>query len=157
MASLGHGILSSKESMLEISYSSSVDCGKNVHKKKLEKKRWEVKIKLSHYTPRKAEEALIIPEVSTSTRKITLEEIYLNLDVIHVMKKDTLQETILKAKIALTRRRETREDIMLMLQRMMNIPQRESDKKVMILQVLKNMFLFLLSWETSHMEAMIGL
>ena len=34
---------------------------------------------------------------------------------------------------------ETREDIMLMLQRMMNLPQRESDKKVMILQVMKNM------------------
>ena len=36
--------------------------------------------------------------------------------------------------------RETREDIMIMLQRMMNLPQRESDKKVMVLQVMKNMF-----------------
>ena len=36
-----------------------------------------------------------------------------------------------KKKVALTRRRETREDIMLMLQRMMNLPQRESNKKVM--------------------------
>ena len=42
-------------------------------------------------------------------------------------------------KIALTRRRETREDIMLMLQKVMNLPQRESSKKVMILQVMKNM------------------
>ena len=41
-------------------------------------------------------------------------------------------------KISLTRRRETKEDIMLMLQRMMNLPQRESDNKV-ILQVMKNM------------------
>ena len=38
------------------------------------------------------------------------------------------------------KRRETREDIMLMLQRMMNLPQRETDKTVMILQVMKNMF-----------------
>ena len=53
--------------------------------------------------------------------------------------------------ISLTRRKETREDIMLMLQRMMNLPQRESNKKVM-----KNMFLFLLSRELSHMKAMIG-
>ena len=39
-----------------------------------------------------------------------------------------------------TRRRETREDIMLILERMMNVSQRESNKKVMILQVMKNMF-----------------
>ena len=38
------------------------------------------------------------------------------------------------------RKRETREDIMLMLQRMMNLPQRVSSKKVIILQVMKNMF-----------------
>ena len=97
-----------------------------------------MKIKLSQYTSRKEKETLITPKVSTSTSKITLEEIYLNLDVIHVMKNDTLQETVLKAKIALTRR-ETREDIMLMLQRMLNLPQRESEKKVMISQVMKNM------------------
>ena len=45
-----------------------------------------------------------------------------------------------RKKIALTRRRETREDIMLMLQRMMNLPKRELNKKVMIIQVKKNMF-----------------
>ena len=33
----------------------------------------------------------------------------------------------------------------------------ESNKKVMILQVMKNMFVFLPSREVSHMEAMIGL
>ena len=100
-------------------------------------------IKISQYTPRKAKETFITPKLSTSTRKITLgdlTEIYLNLDAIHVMKEDTLPEIVLETKMALTRRREIREDIMLMLQRMMNLPQRESDKKVMILQVKKNMF-----------------
>ena len=48
------------------------------------------------------------------------------------MREDTIPESVLETKMALTRRRETREDIMLMLQRMMNLPQRESDKKVMI-------------------------
>ena len=37
------------------------------------------------------------------------------------------------------KKRETREDVMLMLQRMMNLPQRESDKKGTILQVVNNM------------------
>ena len=55
------------------------------------------------------------------------------------MKEDILLETILETKLALTRRRETREDIMLMLQKMMNLPQRETSKKVTILQVMKNM------------------
>ena len=56
------------------------------------------------------------------------------------MKEDTLQEIVPRIRIALTRRKEIREYIMLMLQRMMNLPQRESNKKVMILQVIKNMF-----------------
>ena len=56
------------------------------------------------------------------------------------MKDDTLLYIFLEIKVALTRRRETREDIILMLQRMMNLPQRELDKIVMILQVMKNMF-----------------
>ena len=72
-------------------------------------------------------------------------------------KDDTLLDIVLETKMALTRRRETREDIMLMLQRMMNLPQRESNKKVIILQVMKNMFRFSISWELSHMEAMIVL
>ena len=47
------------------------------------------------------------------------------------MKEDTLLEIVLETKLALTRIRETREDIMLMLQRMMNLPQREPYKTVM--------------------------
>ena len=50
------------------------------------------------------------------------------------MKEVTLPKIVLETKIALTRIRETREDIMLMLQKMMNLPQRESNKKVIILQ-----------------------
>ena len=65
-----------------------------------------------------------------------------------------MQKIVLKDKI---RKRATKKDIMLMLQKMMNPPKRESSKKVMILQVMKNMFLFPLSRETSHMEEMIGL
>ena len=56
------------------------------------------------------------------------------------MRKDTSPDSVPETKVALTRNRETREDIMLMLQRMMNLPQRELDKIVMILQVMKNMF-----------------
>ena len=91
-------------------------------------------VKLSQYTPRKAEETFITPKVSILTRKVTQEnqaEIYLNLDVLLVMREDTMPEIVLGIETALIRRRETREDIMLMLQRMMNLPQRESDKKVM--------------------------
>ena len=97
-----------------------------------------MKIKLSRYTPRKPEEVLITPEVSPFI-KITLGKICLELDVIHVTRKDTMLDNVLETKMSLTRIRETREDIMLMLQRMMNLPQRESDMKVMIPQVMKNM------------------
>ena len=48
------------------------------------------------------------------------------------MRKDTYTNNFLKTKKTLTRKGETREDIMLMMQRMMNLPQRESDKKVTI-------------------------
>ena len=51
------------------------------------------------------------------------------------MKEETLLEIFLETKVALIIRRETREDIMIMLQRMMNLPQIESNNKVM-----KNMF-----------------
>ena len=101
-----------------------------------------MKIKLSQYTPRKAEETFITPKVSILTRKVTQEnqtEIYLNSDVLLVMRKDIIPKIVLETKMALTRRRETREYIMLMLQKMMNLPQRESSKKVMMLQVMKNM------------------
>ena len=83
-----------------------------------------------------------ITKVSTLIIGITLEilEISLSTFSIHVMKEDTLLEIVQEEKVALTRRRETREDIMLMLQRMMNLPQRETDKIVMILQMMKNTF-----------------
>ena len=51
-----------------------------------------------------------------------------------------MPKIVLEKKMALARRRETREDIMLTLKMMMNLPQRESNKKVMVLQVMKNMF-----------------
>ena len=43
-------------------------------------------------------------------------------------------------KVNSIRRRETREDIMLMLQRMMNHPRRDPNMKVKILQARMNMF-----------------
>ena len=56
------------------------------------------------------------------------------------MKEDTLQKIVLETKIYLIRGREIRKDIMIMLQKMMSLPRRESNKTVMILQVMKNMF-----------------
>ena len=121
--------------------------GRNAHKKKLEyqhkNKIWEANIKISQYTPRKEEGTIIIPKVRILTRKITLKdivEIYLKSDSIHVTREDTLPESELETKVALTRRRETKEDIMPTLQKMMNLPERESKKKVKTLQVMKNMF-----------------
>ena len=55
------------------------------------------------------------------------------------MKKDTMLKNVLRTQMSLTRRRETREDIMLMLLKMMNPLEKESSKKVMILQVMSNM------------------
>ena len=55
------------------------------------------------------------------------------------MKEDSLLEIVLETKVALTKIRETREDIMLMLQRMMNLRRREPDMKLKTLQVMKNM------------------
>ena len=55
------------------------------------------------------------------------------------MKYDTLQKTVLRTRVTLIRRG-TKEDIMLMLQRMMNHPRRDLDVKVKILQVRMNMF-----------------
>ena len=56
------------------------------------------------------------------------------------MKKDTLLEIVLRKKVVLIRIREAKEDIMLMLQRMMNHPRRDQDMKVNILQAKMNMF-----------------
>ena len=65
-------------------------------------------------------------------------------------------ENVLETKMALTGRRETRKDIMLTLERMMNLRGRESKKKKNILQAMKSVFLFLPSQELLQMEAMIG-
>ena len=56
------------------------------------------------------------------------------------MKEETLKKTNLRTRATLIRRRETREDIMLMLQRMMNLPRKKPDMKVKILPVKMNMF-----------------
>ena len=80
-----------------------------------------MKIKLPQHTPRKAEGSIIIPKVSILTLE-NIARIYINTNALHVMKEDTLQEIVPRIRIALTRRKETREDIMLMLQSMMNLP-----------------------------------
>ena len=69
-------------------------------------------IKLSEYTPRKAGQT--ITKVSILIL-INLTRIDLDSDASHVMKEDTMIETILRTKVTLTRKRETRKDIMLML------------------------------------------
>ena len=110
-----------------------------------------MKIKLSQHTPIKAKGTTIIPKVIILNRKITLKdrtEKYLNTDALHVMKENNFQKIVPRIIMDLTRRRTTKEDIMLTLQRMMNLPKRESNKKVMILQVMKNMFLFLGNYHT---------
>ena len=96
-----------------------------------------MKIKLSWYTLRKVGQT--ITKVSILIL-INLIRIVPDSDVLYVMKKDTMLKNVLRTQISLTRIRETREDIMLMLQRMMNLPQREPDKTMIILQVMKNMF-----------------
>ena len=82
------------------------------------------------------------PKGNHSHQKDTLEyltEIYLNTDALHVMIKDTLLDIVLEIRVTLTRRR-TKEDIILTLRRMMNLPERESNKKGKILQVMKSIF-----------------
>ena len=117
-----------------------------------------MKIKISQYTPREAEQT--ITKVGTLTRKIILEDltkICLKSDVIHLTRKDTMLENVVETKMACIRRREARKYIMLILQRMMNLPERNPKNKVTILQVMNNMSRFPLSRETLHMEAVIGL
>ena len=102
-----------------------------------------MKIKLSQHTARKAEGTTIIQKVSILIRKVILENpinICLESDAIHVTRKDTMLKNVLETKVALTRRREERKDIMLTLHGMMNLPRRETNKKVKILQVMNNMF-----------------
>ena len=52
------------------------------------------------------------------------------------MKEDTLQEIVLETKIDLTRGRETRKDSMLMLQKMMSLQTRESNKTVIMEEMI---------------------
>ena len=54
----------------------------------------------------------------------------------YLMRKDTMLENVLEIEMALTIRRETRKYIMLTLQRMMHLLERESKKKVKTLQVM---------------------
>ena len=77
-----------------------------------------MKIKLSHSTRRKPKGTIITPKVSIHT----VEETYLLSDATHAMRKDTSPYSVPETKVALTRRRETSEDIMLILHRMMNLP-----------------------------------
>ena len=96
-----------------------------------------MRIKLSQYNPKNSKQTII--KVSTFILE-DLTRVYLNLDALHVMKDDTMLEIVLGTKMALTRRREIRKYIMLMLQKMMSLPGRESNKTMVILQVMKNMF-----------------
>ena len=56
-------------------------------------------IRLSQFTPRKPEEVLITPKVSNSI-EVTLENIFLESDVIHVTRKDTMLENVLETKMS---------------------------------------------------------
>ena len=67
--------------------------------------------KLSQSTPRKPEGTIITPKVIIHI----LEETYLLSDATHAMRKDTYPNIVLKTKVVLTRKRETRKDIMLTL------------------------------------------
>ena len=60
-------------------------------------------------------------------------------DDIHVMRKDTSPEIVLEIEEDPTRRA-SKEDIMLTLQRMMNLPGIEPEETVKSLQAMKNMF-----------------
>ena len=56
------------------------------------------------------------------------------------MRKDTYPDTVLKTKGDLTRKGETRKDIMLTLQRMDDPSRKRVNQEVKTLQVMKNMF-----------------
>ena len=81
----------------------------------------------------------LIPQVSSlKTPKSMFDSLTKLFEGKNINYKMTLRnqlENVLGTKMSLTRIRETKEDIMLMLQRMMSLSQRESDMKV-----LKNMF-----------------
>ena len=56
------------------------------------------------------------------------------------MRNDTLPKIVPEIEVSPTIRRTSKENIILTLQRMMNLIGRESKKKVKILQVMKSMF-----------------
>ena len=103
-----------------------------------------MKIKLSQHTPGITKGSTLITRkerIITKIIKITLEdlrEIYLMSYAIHVMRNETSLEMFPELEVDPIRRRTTKEDIMLTLQRMMNLPRRESKKKVKILQVMRS-------------------
>ena len=92
-------MLSPLPSILDPPHTGNYKVGDN---KKLEKKRWEVKIKLSQYNPRRAKQ--IITEVRILIL-INLIRIDPYSDASYVMKKDTMLENVLRTKMSLTRRR----------------------------------------------------
>ena len=99
-----------------------------------------MKIKLSQHTPRITKGSTLITRnknITTRIRWITLEDpgdIYLISDAILVMRRDSFPRIVPR-----TKRRTTRSDIMLTLQRMMNLPGREPEETMKILQSMKNM------------------
>ena len=101
-----------------------------------------MKIKLSQHTPRTTKGITLITRKKNITTRIKgriLEEsgeIYLMSNDIPLMRRDIFPETVPRTK----RRRTTRRDIMLTLQRMMNLPRREPEETMKILQAMKNMF-----------------
>ena len=101
-----------------------------------------MKIKLSQYTQRKIENTFITQKVSILSRKVTQKnqtEIYLNLDALLVMREDTMPEIVLgKKKIHKKKGNKRRHHAHAIED--MNLPQRESNTKVTILQLMKNMF-----------------
>ena len=106
------------------------------------KKIWEMNTKLSHKTPITTKGSTLITRkknITTRIRRNTLEylrDIYIMSDAILVMRRDIFPEIVPRTK----RRRTTRKEIMLTLQRMMSLPGREPEETMKILQAMKNMF-----------------
>ena len=101
-----------------------------------------MKIKLSQHAPIITKGNNLVTRkknITTRIRRITLEdpgEIYLISDAILVMRRDISPDIVPRTK----GRRTIRKDIMLTLQRMMNLPRREPEETLNILQAMKNMF-----------------
>ena len=65
-------------------------------------------------------------------------------------------DTYMSMEVPVSEGDEAKEDIMLILQRMMNHPKRDQDMKVKIIQAKMNMFWYQLSQVTLLMQVMIG-